>query len=550
MLLKDLLQIPALQNARIAAGAEGLNRSVNTVNMMDAPDIIHYLKPDELLLTTAYAMKDHPETLDSLVAHMASAGCAGLAIKTKRFLEEIPESVIEEANRLQFPLLELSLDYSLGEVLNGALSSILQNKTNELSYALDTHHTFFNLILNGEGLSEIVDKLSQLIACPVVILSSKLELVGLSSAFVPSIPLLNKWIEQHASNKHALEAGPYPVNSGQSADGTKHVRLQPIPTPQRPGYILAFTNDEQIRTHHALALEQAANVLGFELLKAQAVKDRARRFKIEFFTELVQGEITSEQEIIHRGKQHGLFPAESMLCVICGRDSDDHAAESEQDHGAIERRARETDHLYHVLTKEFAKLGAPFVLFTLKDKFIALLSAKELLGSPAESKLRMSKQLLAISERLASNEDIGLSYGIGSPINKLVDIPVAFKQAMDAYRLGRSHNKQRFVQYYHTKEFADLLRLIPIDDLQEFLQETFEAWNGIDESEQREWRRTLRVFYDNHCHIGETAKGLYIHRNTVLYRLNRIEQLTGVQVRNPADSLRMRIALMIKELVS
>ncbi|MEK3882248.1 PucR family transcriptional regulator ligand-binding domain-containing protein [Paenibacillus sp. PL2-23] len=550
MLMKDLLQIPVLQNARIAAGAEGLSRSVNTVNMMDAPDIIHYLKPNELLLTTAFAMKDQPETLHSLVAQMAEAGCAGLAIKTKRFLEEIPQSVIEAANRLQFPLLELSLDYSLGEVLNGALSSILQNKTNELSYALDTHHTFFNLILNGEGLSEIVDKLSQLIACPIVILSAKLELLSLSSTHRPSIQLLNRWIAEHAASKLAMEAGSYPIQGGQSAAGHKHVRLQPIPTPQRPGYILAFMNEENIRTHHALALEQAANVLGFELLKAQAVKDRARRFKIEFFTELVQGELTSEQEIIHRGKQHGLFSADSMLCVVCGRDGDEQAAEAEQDQGTMERRARETDHLYHALTKEFAKLGAPFVMFTLKDKFITLLSAKELLGSSPEGKLRMSQQLMAISEKMAASEEIGLSFGIGSPFSKLVDIPIAYKQAMEAYRLGRGHSKQRFVQYYHTKEFADLLRLIPPDDLQEFLQETFETWSGIDESEQREWRRTLRVFYDNHCHIGETAKGLYLHRNTVLYRLNRIEQLTGVQVRNPADSLRMRIALMIKDLVS
>lgn len=550
MLLKDLIQIPALRNARIAAGAEGLTRIVNTVNMMDAPDIIHYLKSDELLLTTAYAVKDHPETLDSLVEQMANAGCAGLAIKTKRFLEEIPGSVIDVANRLQFPLLELSLDYSLGEVLNGALSSILQNKTNELSYALDTHHTFFNLILNGEGLTEIVDKLSQLIASPIVILGSKLELISLSSTVKPNIALLNKWIKQYSSAKNGMEAGLYTIADIATAEGAGLVRLQPIPTPQRPGYILAFMNEVEIRTHHALALEQAANVLGFELLKAQAVKDRARRYKIEFFTELVQGEITSEEEIIHRGKQHGLFPADSMLCVVCGSDSDDSYSESELDHAATERIARETDHLYHVLSKEFVKLGAPFVLFTLKDKFIALLSAKELLGASPDGKLRMSQQLIGISERLASQEEISLSYGIGSPINKLVDIPVAYKQAMDAYRLGRSHNKHRFVQYYHTKEFADLLRLIPVDDLQEFLQETFEAWNGIDEGEQREWRKTLRVFYDNHCHIGETAKGLYIHRNTVLYRLNRIEQLTGVQVRNPADSLRIRIALMIKELVS
>ncbi|WP_165861175.1 PucR family transcriptional regulator [Paenibacillus paeoniae] len=546
MLLKDLLLIPALQHARLAAGAEGLSRHISSVHLMDAPHKTHFLKPNELLLTTAYAMKDSPEALESLIARMAHAGCAGLAIKTKRFLADIPPSVIEEANRLQFPLLELSLDYSLGEVLNESLNGILQNKTDELSYALDTHHTFFNLILNGEGLSEIVDKLAQLIASPVVILGHKLELICLSSTVRPNIAQLNNWIAQAA--KLQLAPGIYPIEKATPTEEARYVILQPIPIPQRPGYIIAFYNEGEIRKLHALALEQAANVLGFELLKVQAVKDRARRFKIEFFTELVQGEIASEQEIIHRGKQYGLFPAESMLTVLCGRDSDEGAVAG-QEHAEAERRAREIDQLYHALMKEFGKLGMPFVLFTLKDKCIALLSAKELLSSSADGKLKLSQQLMGISDRLSAQENIVLSYGISAPINKLVDIPNAYKQSLDAYQLGRSHNKQRFVHYYHTKEFADLLRLIPMDDLQEFVQETFETWHGIDESEQREWRKTLRFFYDNHGHIGETAKGLYIHRNTVLYRLNRIEQLTGLQVRNAADSLRIRIALMIKELV-
>lgn len=547
MLLKDLIHIPSLKNARIAAGEQGLIRRVSSVNMMDAPDIIHYLKRDELLLTTAYAIKDQPGSLDALVAHMADAGCAGLGIKTKRFFEEIPESVIEEANRRDFPILELSLEYSLGEVLNGALSRILENRTDELSYALDTHHTFFNLILNGEGITEIVEKLAELIASPVVILSSRLELISLSSSQRPHIPLLNQCIAQWQSFGGTAEAGVYPI---ETKTGVAYAMIQPIPTSQRQGYIIAFVKEKEENKLYSLALEQAANVMGFELLKSQAVKDRARRFKIEFFTELVQGEIESEQEIVHRGKQYGLYPADAMICIVCGRDSDDADPETAKDHGVVERKAREIDNLYHALTKEYAKLHADSVLFTLKDKFIALIPSKALIGTGAESKVKLAQQLQGIDARLASSQEHVLSFGISVPFTKLGDIPTAYKQALEAYRFGRSHNKQRFVQFYHTKELMDLLKLIPTDDLKEFVEDTFEAWSGIDEGEQREWRRTLKVFYDTHCHIGETAKQLYIHRNTVLYRLNRIEQLTGAHVRNSADSLRIRMALMIKELIS
>lgn len=548
MLLRDLLHIPPLRNARIAAGEQGLMRKVSSVNLMDAPDIIQGLKSDELLLATAYAIQHHSGSLDDLVVELANAGCAGLAIKSKPFSEEISDSVIEEANRRHFPILELSMEYSLGEVLNGALSRILENRTEELSYALDTHHAFFNLILNGEGITEIVEKLAELIASPVVVLGPRLEIVSLSSSQRPDVSLLNECIAHLRASGETAEAGIYPIAA---ASGCANAMIQPIPTSQRRGYIIAFLKDKEANKLFSLALEQAANVMGFELLKSQAVKDRARRFKIDFFTELVQGDIESEQEIVHRGKQYGLYPADSMICVICGRDSDGAEQEPVMDDGAVERKAREIDSLYHELEKEFGKLNADTVLFTLKNKFVALVPSKALLGTGPDSKLKLAQQLQGIESRLASSsQEHALSFGISVPVTRLADIPTAYKQAMDAYRLGRSHHKQRFVQFYHTKELMDLLKLIPSEDLKEFVEDTFEAWGGIDEGEQREWHKTLKVFYDTHCHIGETAKQLYIHRNTVLYRLNRIEQLTGAHVRNSADSLRIRMALMIKELIS
>ncbi|UUZ81999.1 PucR family transcriptional regulator ligand-binding domain-containing protein [Paenibacillus sp. P26] len=115
MLLADLLKTPCYSKAKIVSGEQGLSRKVHSVNMMDAPDIIDFLKPQEPLLTTAYVIKDRPEELESLVSQMAKVGCAGLAIKTKRFLAEIPRQVADLSNRLNFPIIELPLDLSLGK---------------------------------------------------------------------------------------------------------------------------------------------------------------------------------------------------------------------------------------------------------------------------------------------------------------------------------------------------------------------------------------------------------------------------------------------------
>ena len=114
MKLLDLLKQPCYSGSVIIAGENGLTRTVQSVNMMDAPDIIDFLKPDELLLTTAYLLKDEPDALLTLVAKMAEHGCAGLGVQTKRFLGEIPPGVLLLANTLSFPIIELPPERALG----------------------------------------------------------------------------------------------------------------------------------------------------------------------------------------------------------------------------------------------------------------------------------------------------------------------------------------------------------------------------------------------------------------------------------------------------
>jgi len=95
MKLREILNKPIFKGAAVVAGHNGLTIDVQSVNMMDAPDIIDFLHEKELLLTTAYSIKNRPDALLELVEQMAKQGCAGLALKTQRFLKVIPKDVIE-----------------------------------------------------------------------------------------------------------------------------------------------------------------------------------------------------------------------------------------------------------------------------------------------------------------------------------------------------------------------------------------------------------------------------------------------------------------------
>lgn len=95
MKLAEILQKPVFNAVEVIAGHTGLNKEIKNITMMDAPDIVEYLYPNDLLVTTAYHLKDKPDVLLSLIKSMQEKDCTALGIKAKRFLGQIPQEAID-----------------------------------------------------------------------------------------------------------------------------------------------------------------------------------------------------------------------------------------------------------------------------------------------------------------------------------------------------------------------------------------------------------------------------------------------------------------------
>ncbi|MBD2871320.1 PucR family transcriptional regulator [Paenibacillus arenilitoris] len=554
MLLKELLALPIYANAKVVAGNAGTANSVQSVNIMDAPDIIHYLKPQELLLTTGYAMKDHPEALLALVANMAEVGCAGLAIKTKRFFREVPEDVLRHAEELRFPIIELSLEQSLGDLANYSLSHILEKRTEELRYALSAHKRFSQMILQGKSMQDVTEALARLIGSPVMLLDGRHAPLCRSASMTEQ---LSRSLLPRLQAEELGTRSPHVARTLQlvplEAGGIVYqaAELQPVVTFQQAGCLIALTssgiNQQASLTKHAM--EQAANVLGLEMLKEQAVKERSRRYKNEFFSDFVDGLITSEQELIHRGNNYGLLHYPVYISVVARRDAPFGRQIATGEPDLDWRYISERDRHYDLLKSEFAKLDLRFVLFTKNEYFCFLLAlrAGQDVGYAKDS--LFIEQLKGIVSVLGEAHGIPISIGVGKPVPQLSDIPLSYKEAVEALQTGYDARKKQFVQPYRAKNISSLLRMIPKEELREYYNETFKDLLRIEGKERSDLLKTLSTFYDTHCQLAETAKLLFVHRNTVTYRLDKCERLTGRDLRDPVESLRFRTAFQMESLI-
>lgn len=388
--LSDIMKQPLLKDALLVAGKNGVDREIQSVNIMDAPDIADWVKKHELLLTTAYVIKDDQLAQIRLVERLAKKGCSGLGIKTKRFLTEIPPAVKAAADLYDFPIFELPLKHSLGEIMNQVMAYI-------------------------------------------------------------------------------------------------------------------------IRVHYQY-------------------KERSK-----FVLDWLEGRISTREEILQRGRRFGIMEG-PHLCVV----------------GKPRQKFSYSPNLnrFVIIAEKIFSIPFPGTIAARKaDTVIFILPIPQALSSANsvwESKLEHCTHLL---NRQCNNESgTVFHFGISSICSSLGSMARAYQHATEALFAGVPDSSSQYVlKYYEPQKVADLLQFIPIRPLMDFHSKAVGRLTQLKEGEQEELLTTLSAYLQNNCRVSETAKKIYVHRNTVLYRIEKCKEILQCDLEDPEENLRLRLALYIHD---
>ena len=139
------------------------DRDVSTVSVMDAPDIYEWMRGGEFLITSGYVMKDDPEYIAEMVEKLDEWGASAFGIKLGRFIDKIPESAIRTAERLNFPILVIPVEFAFTEVINPVLQEVVNQKSREMIYSENVHREFIRMAIEEKSISEILQMLEQYI---------------------------------------------------------------------------------------------------------------------------------------------------------------------------------------------------------------------------------------------------------------------------------------------------------------------------------------------------------------------------------------------------
>ncbi len=157
----------------------------------------------------------------------------------------------------------------------------------------------------------------------------------------------------------------------------------------------------------------------------------------------------------------------------------------------------------------------------------------------------LDKVAAQIDEALKVDGESTVFVGVGTMACHLRDLAKSYKEAQIAIEVGKVFDTERYVINYENLGIARLIYQLPTTLCEMFLQEVFKK-NPIDALDQ-ETLFTIYKFFENNLNVSETARKLFVHRNTLVYRLEKIKKLTGLDLREFDDAITFKVALMVKK---
>ena len=205
---------------------------------------------------------------------------------------------------------------------------------------------------------------------------------------------------------------------------------------------------------------------------------------------------------------------------------------------------RITEHVdvsvFEVIQNLFPDKSKDFVI-NLNESDIALVKEVKPTTDPKD----LEKLARSIADSLGTEFYSHVLVGIGTSVEGIKDLARSFREAQVALEVGKVFDTEKTIVSYDNLGIARLIYQLPTTLCEMFLKEVFKR--GSIDSLDQETLFTIQKFFENNLNVSETSRKLFVHRNTLVYRLEKIKKLTGLDLREFDDAIVFKVALMVKK---
>jgi PucR family transcriptional regulator, purine catabolism regulatory protein len=514
------------EGTQLVAGTAGTRREVVWCTTLRARQpAFTPLRGGELLLIDPQVLTavDARLTLARLLESLAGQGVAGAAV-----LGRVSPEARRGADAHALPLFALPGTLPLDQVEQQVLRYIVDQRAELHERAQDLHRQLSELALAGRGLPALLARLHELTGVPVVLeRDSGLDYVGggrlaesVAALIAQERPALEEWLREVP-----LSAFDPPVILRPLAHGQARLIAPILVQGSIAGFLSLLGSDGELGEMHRLAVGRAAHACAIELVRARAARDARDEVEEELLDVLTAGRPGTHQAARERAKRKG-FDVDVNYLVI--------AAEPVEPGLAPRIRA--------AWERQLATMRLTALVRERGEATLALVS---LAGRRAPDP-RSVVDHLHRAARLSANAAVALGYG--GVRSGASEVAAGAREAEQALTMGRRlFGPDSATAFNDLGLYRLLYALQPLPEMRAFRDDALARLRAKDRAGVL--LQTLGAYLASNGSPTDAADRLHLHRNTVLYRLGRIEDILGVDLRNAEVRLSLHLALKIGEVL-
>jgi purine catabolism regulator len=500
-----------------AAGEQGADVPIRWVHITELPDPTPWLSGGELLLTTGLQLRSAGEQRQ-FVRRLVDHQLAGLGLGTGFEHARIPDALLDEARRLEFPLFEVPFEMPFSAITEKAFGRLVNEQYEVLQRGIAIHKRLEQLVLDEAGLDEVSRTLTSAIGGAVAVLDRRCKLISKSEfrreLSDEALDAIRKEIAVRGSNAAASFAPEHESVNGRSL-------VLPVGSRGAEGpeaWHVAVRDAAGLADFERLILQQAVTVVALELMRRRVVRETERRLAADVLEEALSG-ATSDDEVQSRLRPFGIG---AHAAVLLFEVPDPAAAQRSLD-------AMLSDAGLRALVA--ARDGAVCAVVDPGD------------GDPIA---------LAADARALLAERFGELRAAASRTAPVSSLRRCFHEARCALDVARfADGEAPTVASYHDLGAFQFLLSIQDDEALRIFSDSVLGPIANGEGEYGgELLRSLEAFLEQNGHWERAARDLFCHRHTLRYRIRRIEELTGRDLSRARDRIEFWLALQARELVA
>ncbi len=516
--MKDLLQFGGLVEAQVLAGEAGLANPVESVSVLEVanPQIAQWVTKNELYITSFYAIREDIEMQKRVIETLARCTCCGLIIcHIHQWVKKVDEAIIRRCNELGFPLIVAAGEVSYVEILNPIMGKLYKPELSTADYS-SINSEFLDLIVDEDDLQVIYNKIAGALR-----LTMSLYDIYFNCLYSNKKDALVEE-EKHYLQENMREASVITSQNHYiyvNSEGRLNILYLVKSRRNFFGYII-LQMEEQGDIPRGLEIAESlsltCSLIFNKKSKLNEVSDLQRE---EYLGNLLVWNFQSSEIAVRTGCSLGLdITAKTVLLVVNVNAFNDLRYESER----------------QALAAYIKKWILPNVSDLVKQhgeaNFAALRSDTLLLFLEKEGKAptfdALCQKIITLFEKSGRSS---VSIGVSNAMNLVTDIPEAYNQAFHSAIIGR-----QFYGVNRAIRFEDIFYIYQIKTMGNqrknlaFCKKLLEPVMEYDKAKGTALMDTFEKLVLQSSDVNTLAEKLYIHRNTLLYRKNRIMELLGL----------------------